>query len=136
MLTIKNLPIIVLSLGMFGCSVGNVGNPQISAAVTQGSCTNMTGGSTCTIQLTYNTNGTANPVLSYTPTQLPQGITNNNSFSTGVNACQTNINSNSQGTCNITITYSSQGSPGMPTVNIAFVLAGVTSNTIPVSGSN
>ena len=120
-----------------GCGAGSTSpNSIISIAIESGSvCTGMvSGGESCSIVITYNTNGAYNPTLGYTTSPLPPGITQNGTFEGSINACQTNINTSSISSCTVNFTYSSYYTPSTDT-NIAFTLGGTTSNTVYLQGN-
>ena len=132
---------VILSTLVYGCNAGNnsTATPTISAAVNtnvgNGSCTGMTGSSpynSCTIVITWNTNGATNVSLNYTsiPSPLPNAI-NNQVFTTSLLACQTQVNASSSGTCSFGITYNG----GSSSTQLNFTLGTATSNPITVSGS-
>lgn len=117
---------IALSLSVTSCGTGG-GNVSIGASIesaTNGTlisgntCSNMETGSTCTIALTLNNNGTPALNLTYTPFPLPDQLTNNPSFVSDVANCNTQINdsNNIPVTCSITVTYET-ANPGLPNSN-------------------
>ena len=106
----KLLVIIFLGILITGCGAGSTSpEPSISIDIESGySCTNMHNGSPpCNIVITYTTNDNIDPVLGYTPTPPPLGMTINGSFYNSVDICQESIDSVSSGTCIISFTYSS-----------------------------
>jgi hypothetical protein len=119
-----------------GCGAGSTSpNSIISIAIESGSvCTGMVGGSSCSIVITYNTNGAYNPTLGYTPSPLPPGITQNGTFESSINTCQTTINTSSISSCTVNFTFSANYSP-LTDTNIAFILGGTTSNTVYLQGN-
>lgn len=118
-----------------GCGAGSTSpNSIISIAIESGSiCTGMKSGSSCSIVITYDTNGAYNPTLSYTPSPLPPGITRNGTFGSSLNSCQNTINTSSVNSCTISFLFSENYTP-LTDTNIAFTLGGTTSNTVYLQG--
>lgn len=133
----KILVLICVIMGVYGCNnVGGTGNPSISAQVTSGNCSNFTStNESCTVTITYNTNGATGISLGYTPNPLPTAITSNGTFNSTFGACQTQVNNSVSGqySCPVTITYTS--GIGGANFNLAFTLGNATSNTITVEGN-
>lgn len=149
-----------LAFILYGCNAGTSGAINVSTQVESGtfgtvingnSCTNMVTGSTCTIQLTLNNNGTSDLLLTFaqvptTPngsTQLPTPFTNNPQFANDVEDCQTQINdsNNVQIQCNVTITYQNNnpGAINSTNANLIFYIGNAanspaSSNTVTLSG--
>ena len=135
----------IFLLMLAGCSAGGP-NSSLSASVTNGSCTNMKTGSTCTITLNvFNNNSGA--LLSYSPTLFGTGYDQNQSFSNSVAQCNTTVAavaSQTANNCFITIIYQSTGT--VNNENLTFYLCNPgqicqastsisTSNSIALSGN-
>lgn len=142
---LKWLSALVLLANLTACGTGGTSTtaPTISASVISGgntatSCTGLTTGKQCVIQLTYNLQGNADIALSYTPLAISSGITTNPSFIQSFTVCQNNVvnasGTSSQSTCTVTITYTSIGGAGTQNT-LAFVLGSTTSNSITIQGN-
>lgn len=119
-----------------GCGAGSTSiNPSISIAIESGySCINMTSGNTCSVELSYNNNGSSNPTLGYTTAAGAPGIVQNGTFESSIDACQETIDTVSSGTCIVSFTYSSNYNPATNT-NLYFTLGNTTSNAIYIQGN-
>ena len=126
---------LILCSLIYGCNAGNnsTATPTISAQVTAGNCKNMTssaGSNTCTIQLTWNTNGATNVGIAYTSNPNPlQSTINNPTFNNSLASCQGVVTT--QTTCLINILYTGGG----VNTSLNFTLGNGTSNTINVTGN-
>lgn len=136
----KIFVLLIITAGLSACDgAGSSLNPAISAAVigSPSTCTNLTNGAQCTIQITYDTNGISGVALGTSPVQtaLPGSITANPGFINSLTTCQNKIaGSVGQSTCAMTITYTSVGGAGTNT-NLAFTLGNTVSNAIQITGN-
>ncbi len=113
-----------------GCNSGS--ETQISASVTEGSCTNMVSGNFCTITINYNTGG-GNQSLSYSPNPLYNGFISNDTFNTSFTACSQQIVTQSSGSCKVTINYTTIGQDESQA--LVFTLGNQSTTPIAISGN-
>lgn len=123
----------VLPFAILSACVGGSNSSSLSTAVTSGSCTRMTKGSTCAITVTYNTNNQSGVTLAISQNANAGSSLSNFSLS----GCPSSLTaSNTSATCTETVTCGDSTTGCSGAGNIGFSLSGGSSNatsSVPIS---